>query len=146
MKTARIPRRRFIETAAAACAAPLFIPSTALGIGPRPAPSDRITMATIGCGGRGRGVMGGFMGHGEVQMIAVCDPVPAHCQQAQNSVNKRYDNQDCAVYKDFREVLARGDIDAILIGKYNADSNTSFDCLPSARSHAVSSRSWLRKS
>jgi predicted dehydrogenase len=73
-------------------------------------------MATIGCGGQGTGDMGGFMGFPEVQMVAVCDPVPEHRERARNHVNDKYRNKDCKVYNDFREVLARDDIDAVLIG------------------------------
>jgi hypothetical protein len=73
-------------------------------------------MATIGCGGQGTGDMGGFMGFPEVQMVAVCDPVPEHRDRARQKVNDRYKTQDCKAYTDFRDVLARDDIDAVLIG------------------------------
>jgi hypothetical protein len=108
----RASRRRFLQTAAAL---PMIIPATALGQG-RPAPSERIVMATIGTGGQGTGDMGGFMGHPEVQMVAVCDVVPEHRDRAQQKVNDKYGNKDCKAYSDFREVLARPDIDAVLIG------------------------------
>jgi predicted dehydrogenase len=73
-------------------------------------------MATIGCGGQGTGDMHGFINYGEVQMAAVCDPVKAHRERAQTQVNDRYKNKDCSIYSDFREVLDRNDIDAVLIG------------------------------
>jgi hypothetical protein len=60
--------------------------------------------------------MGGFMGFPEVQMVAVCDVVPEHRDRALLKVNERYGNKDCKAYSDFREVLARKDIDAVLIG------------------------------
>jgi hypothetical protein len=110
-----ISRRSFLKTAAVG-AAPLIIPSTALGQGGKPAASDRIVMATIGTGGQGTGDMGGFMGFPEVQMVAVCDVVPEHRDRAQQRVNDKYGNKDCKAYSDFREVLARKDIDAVLIG------------------------------
>jgi hypothetical protein len=56
------------------------------------------------------------MGFAEVQMVAVCDPVPEHRERARTRVNDRYGNQDCQPYHDFRELLARPDIDAVLIG------------------------------
>ncbi len=108
-------RRGFLKTTGA-LAAPLLLPATGLGQEKRPAPSERIVMATIGCGGQGTGDMGGFMGFPEVQMVAVCDPVPEHRERARAKVNDRYRNQDCKAYNDFREVLARNDIDAVLIG------------------------------
>jgi len=111
-----ISRRKFLRAASAAAAAPLVITSTALGAQGRPPASERIVMGAIGTGGQGTGNMNGFMGFGEVQMVAVCDPVPEHRQRAQQMVNQRYGNQDCKAYNDFRELLARDDIDAVLIG------------------------------
>lgn len=116
MNATRTDRRQFLKAAGAAVAAPYIITSTALGADGRPAASDRITMATIGTGGQGTGDMGGFMGHPEVQMLAVCDPVPEHRDRAKSIVDGRYRNNDCQSYNDFRDVLARGDIDAVLIG------------------------------
>ncbi|MEM7455811.1 MAG: Gfo/Idh/MocA family oxidoreductase [Planctomycetota bacterium] len=119
MESNRISRRTFAKsaaTAAAAIAAPTIIPASALGLGKRPAPSERIVMATIGTGGRGTGDMNSFMGFPEVQMVAVCDPVLEHRERARERVNGRYDNDDCSVYTDFREVNQRDDIDAVLIG------------------------------
>ena len=55
--------------------------------------------------------MRGFLGHADVQMVAVCDPVPAHREEARKNVNDRYGNNDCREYNDFREVLVRDDID-----------------------------------
>jgi len=116
MKHTRRSRRQFLKATGLAIAAPYVVPSSALGVQGRPPASERITMGTIGVGGRGTGDMGGFMGFPEVQMLAVCDPAPDHCERAKNLVNQRYGNQDCAAYHDFREVLARDDIDAVLIG------------------------------
>jgi len=116
MRETGTTRRRFLKAAGAAIAAPYIITSTALGADGRPAASERITMATIGTGGRGTGDMGGFMGNSEVQMLAVCDPVPDHRNRAKSIVDGRYGNNDCVACSDFREVLARDDIDAVLIG------------------------------
>jgi len=112
----RTNRRQFMRKAGLGVAAPWLVASSALGKEGATAASERITMALIGCGGQGRGDMGGFMGHPEVQMLAVCDPVPGHREAAKTSVDQRYGNKDCVVYNDFREVLQRDDIDAVLIG------------------------------
>ncbi len=115
--TKRIGRRNFLGGAAAATfAAPWIVPGSALGADGSTPANGRITMGAIGVGGRGRGDMGGLMGHSEVQMVAVCDPVPAHRRQAKDSVDGRYKNKDCKAYNDFREVLVRDDIDAVMIG------------------------------
>jgi hypothetical protein len=67
-------------------------------------------------GGRGTGNMRGFLGRREVQMLAVCDPVPEHCGRAKTLVDEHYDSRDCAAVSDFREITGRHDIDAISIG------------------------------
>ena len=108
-------RRGFLKTAGA-MTLPLLTSTAAVGQGGRPPASERIVMATIGTGGQGTGDMSGFMGFSEVQMVAVCDPVPEHRERAQQKVNEKYGNKDCKAYSDFREVLARPDIDAVLIG------------------------------
>jgi hypothetical protein len=95
--------------------APSALAAPSPGQGGRPPANERITMGTIGCGGQGTGDMGGFLGFPEVQMVAVCDVVPAHRQRAKAIVDRRYGNTDCTAYNDFRDVLSRPDIDAVLI-------------------------------
>jgi hypothetical protein len=73
-------------------------------------------MGAIGVGGRGTGVMGSLMGFSEVQMMAVCDPVPAHRERAKQLCDDKYGNKDCKAYSDFRDVVTRDDIDAVMIG------------------------------
>lgn len=107
-------RRQFLKsTLSAAIAAPYFIPSSALGKDGFIAPSDRITIGCIGVGGMGTSNMNGFLGIPEAQILAVCDVDTAHRNRARDKVNERYGNKDCATYNDFREVLARNDLDAI---------------------------------
>jgi len=69
----------------------------------------------IGCGPQGTGDMGGFLGQKDCQVVAVCDVKTSQLDQAKNAVNGAYQNQDCKTYHDFREVVARQDIDACLI-------------------------------
>ena len=59
--------------------------------------------------------MGNFLNQKDAQVVAVCDVMNSHLEQACNAVNQRYQNKDCATYGDFRELLARKDIDACLI-------------------------------
>jgi hypothetical protein len=116
MKETRTSRRRFLQAAGLAAAAPYVITSTALGGAGRPPASERIVMGTIGTGGRGTDDMENLLRFPEVQMVATCDPVPGHREAAREIVNKQYRSSDCVAYHDFREVLARDDIDAVLIG------------------------------
>jgi len=111
----KITRRVFVRRAGVALAAPYVITSAALGAGDKPAASERITMGTIGVGGRGRGDMASLMANADVQMVAVCDVQGKRRQSAKATVDKRYGNQDCKTYIDLRELLRRDDIDAVLI-------------------------------
>lgn len=106
-------RREFIKTASAALAAPYVITSTALGAGDRPPASDRIVMAGIGIGNQGRTDQGAFLGRKDVQYVAVCDVRKGARDGAKGQVDHRYQNKDCKAHTDFREILARTDIDAV---------------------------------
>ena len=104
---ATMTRREVLKGAAAMItAAPYVITSAALGAGAKPAASDRITMALIGCGGRGTEVIGGLVASG-AQVVAACDVY----RDRREAVAKRYQGK---AYADFRELLARDDIDAVL--------------------------------
>jgi myo-inositol 2-dehydrogenase/D-chiro-inositol 1-dehydrogenase len=129
--TPSMKRRSFMKTAAAASTAvavPTIIPASALGKDGRPAPSERMTLGCIGNGNNGMNWMRNFLSDDRVQVVAVCD-VNKYSKGywadreggrdvARAEVNKRYQNQsltekDC--YPDFRELLARKDIDAVQI-------------------------------
>ena len=108
-------RREFLKRASLAVAAPYVISASALGQDGKPPASERIVMAGIGVGNQGSNDMGAFLQRPEVQYVAVCDVKQSMRDRGKNRVNRRYDNTDCAVYKDFRELLARKDIDAVHI-------------------------------
>lgn len=113
----RPTRRQLLKlTATSAFAAPVFIPASALGRDGRPAPSERITMGCIGVRGMGNANMQRFLGFSDVQVIAVCDVDAEVLRERVAGVNQRYGNDDCADYRDFRDLMARDDIDAIMIG------------------------------
>lgn len=117
--TGGLSRRGFLKrstaAAAAAVAFPYIIPSSALGLSGTVAPSNRITMGCIGVGSQGAGNMRGFLRIPEVQVLAVCDVDRKHAEEAQASVNETYEDQGCASYKDFRELLERKDLDTVSI-------------------------------
>jgi predicted dehydrogenase len=111
-----ITRRDFFRTnlvaALAAPAFPMIAPSSVFGA---EAPSKRINVGCIGTGPQGRGDMGGFLGQSDARVVAVCDVKKDQLELARRQVNERYQNQDCATHIDFRDLLARKDIDAVLI-------------------------------
>ena len=116
-KADSLSRRRFLKfTAAGAIGAlgfPYLLRSSALGKAGAVAPSNRITIGCIGLGWQGPGNMKDFLNQPDTCVAAVCDVDHVHLENAQNTVNKHYGNQDCAAYTDFREVIARDDIDAV---------------------------------
>src|SRR5688572_23384724 len=114
MKT-KLNRRGFLHWTAASLAFPTIIPSSALGRDGAISPGDRIVMGFIGTGGQGRGLLGRFLSEKEVQVTTVCDVDNSHRQMAVGMVNKKYDTKDCGSLKDFRELLAKKDLDAVCI-------------------------------
>ncbi|MBI1371221.1 MAG: gfo/Idh/MocA family oxidoreductase [Phycisphaera sp.] len=111
----RISRRRALQALGAAASAPMFVPGHVLGANGATPPSEKIVMATIGSGGMGRGNTGGMMRYDDCQYVAICDVDDGMRAKGVELVNKRYNNSDCKEYKDFREVLGRDDIDAVVI-------------------------------
>ncbi len=117
-----INRRQFLKKTAVAVALPYIIPSSALGVGGAVAPSNRITVGCIGVGRMGTDDMRELLGFEEVQVLAVCDVDANRRETAKKLVEDRYAGdrasgvyQGCALYNDYRELLARDDIDAVSI-------------------------------
>jgi predicted dehydrogenase len=116
----RYSRRSFLrQTAAAACLAgiaPQMVPASVLGADGQTAPSNRITVGFIGTGDHGMGWnLPPYLRHPSARVVAACDVDHIHMLKAQETVNERYGNEDCFGTKDFREVLARKDIDVVMI-------------------------------
>jgi predicted dehydrogenase len=107
-------RRDFLKTASMlSAAAPFFLPSKVWGADT--APSNRLTMGFIGMGKQGRYLLNNFLNQ-ETRVLAVCDVDTTRRNDVKQKVDKHYGNQDCASYNDFREIIARKDIDAVFIG------------------------------
>jgi len=124
-------RREFLTRSAAMLGGISIIPATALGAEGRTAANSRIVMGAIGMGGRGVDVMKCFMNQPDVQFVAVCDAIAERRKVGCEAVNQQYGTSDCAVYTDFRELLERTDIDAVLIA--TGDNNHSMVSLMAAR-------------
>jgi predicted dehydrogenase len=107
-----ITRRDFLKTSAAATAAlgfPNLIPASAFGAG------NKITLGCIGVGGRGTALMRNFLAFDEVRVLAVCDPFTDRRQKAKEAADQRYGDKGCGMFNDYRELLARKDIEALVI-------------------------------
>jgi predicted dehydrogenase len=106
-----VTRRRFLGAAASAAIFPSLIPSSALGLDGNVAPSNRIGMGFIGVGGKGTDGMRNFLGCNDAQAVAVCDVDSARRENARKMAGLPPQN----AYNDFRELIARDDIDAVLV-------------------------------
>ena len=114
----RLAHRRFLKTtikASTLLIAPQVIAATALGRDGAVAPSERIVMGGIGIGNRGTYDLGCFLEQPDVQFVAIADAKAVRRAVAKKMVDDKNGNQDCVTYRDLRELLARDDIDAVLI-------------------------------
>jgi hypothetical protein len=118
-KRSPIGRRAFLRRGlvfgGAIVAAPHLMPASALGKGNAIAPSERITMAGFGIGNRGGYDLGCFLNEPDVRFVAICDVRKSRRLHVKKMIDSKYKSNDCVMYRDFREMLARTDIDACLI-------------------------------
>ncbi len=116
-----ISRRQFLSTAAVAASAPLLLPSRVWSAETGAKPNDRLTMGFIGTGKQGRHLLNSFLPHSNVQVVAVNDVDTTRREHHKKLVESFYgtkqdkDFKGCAAYKDFRELLGRKEIDAVVI-------------------------------
>src|SRR5829696_3600457 len=118
--TRKFSRRSFIKTSSAiAASAPFILPSHIWAAETKP--NDRLALGFIGMGTQNRGLMSGFLDRKETQTLAVCDVDTTRRENAKKMVEDKYakqtgsDYKGCAAYADFRELIARKDIDAVVI-------------------------------
>ena len=114
MSGKNIHRRQFLKRAAGVAAFPYVVSASAMGNAGNVASSEKITVGCIGVGPQGSGDMGNFLKQKDARVVAVCDVKSNVLKAAQDRVNKYYQGAGCAAYKDFRELLARDDIDVVL--------------------------------
>jgi predicted dehydrogenase len=118
MTKTRPNRRKFMNTALLAGAAvslPTIIPAKALGKDGAVAPSNKITLGVIGIGPRCTYDLKAMLGLPDVQCVAIADVQASRREAGKKLVDTHYANQDCQLYRDLRELLARKEIDAVLI-------------------------------
>jgi len=112
-------RRQFLKTSGYVGAAVVLSPSTRAGR--YTAPSDRITVAMIGCGKMANDYhIPELLRQPDVQLVAVCEVDRTRREYAAQRVAEHYGNagapqKSCESYVDFRDVIARDDIDAVCI-------------------------------
>ena len=116
--TSTLTRRRFLRTtvlASAAAVGPVFVPGSVLGRGGVVAPNERINLGGIGVGRRGGYVLSTMLPLPDVRFVATADVRADRRKTVKATADKQNGDNDCAMYRDFRELLERDDIDAVLI-------------------------------
>ena len=113
-------RRDFVKKSATAVVGafvlPHIIPSSALGMGGKLPPSNRIVMGQIGTGSQGTSNMRDFIKlKNQVQFVALCDVDAKRLEATKVMVDKTNKNKDCRTYGDFREFLEKEKLDAVSI-------------------------------
>jgi predicted dehydrogenase len=124
-----LTRRQAVQLALGA-AVPFFIPARLLGAD---APSKQIVMGFIGVGWMGEGNLNAFLSHSDCRVVAIADVDESHLTKAVQRVNTHYHNKDCQGYRDFRDLLARSDIDAVCIS--TPDHWHAIPAVEAARAH-----------
>ena len=131
--THKTNRRQFLKRSTLAIAAPIILPSATLGRAGHTAPSERVTIGSIGLGGQGTRDMQEFLRNDKCQILALCDvdsgsenyeqgwlrglaPAKAEVEKYYAEKNSTTTHEGVQGYEDFRELLARDDIDAVHIG------------------------------
>ncbi|MFO0956016.1 MAG: Gfo/Idh/MocA family oxidoreductase [Isosphaeraceae bacterium] len=118
MISGRTNRRDFLGQSLAAGALigfPAIVPANALGRGTRASAADRINLGVIGIGPRCTYDLKGMLGFGDLQCVTIADVQKKRREAGKALVDKQYGNDSCTIVRDFREILDRKDIDAVLI-------------------------------
>jgi predicted dehydrogenase len=115
IKNNQFNRRQFLKTAGAAIVLPTILPGCVMGRKGRTTASGKITLGVIGWGMQGPNNTRSFLVEEDCRVVAACDLDKNHLQDAVNTINGHYKNNDCAAYHDYRDLLSRDDIDAVMI-------------------------------
>ena len=119
MRETNTNRRQFLKSVGSATLGaagfPYIVPSEVLGANSRLPPSEKIAMGFIGVGSMGGGHLRSFMGYDDVQAVAACDLREIFRRRAVDRVERHYGAKGFKTYRDFRELLARDDIDAVTV-------------------------------
>ena len=126
----KLNRRAFLK-ASGAIVAPTIIPGAALGYAGKASAGDRITLGLIGSGGKGRDLMSDFKRTcKEAQFVAVAYPDRNQADKGRALAEKLF-GVGCKIYRDYRELCARNDIDAVVVA--TPDHWHALNCLEAIR-------------
>jgi predicted dehydrogenase len=111
----KLHRRAFLKLSAAGAFFPTLLPGRVLGLDGTTPPSKKILLGIVGCGTMGTSNTQAFLKLPECRVAAVCDVDREHLVKLQDTVNQSYASTDCKAYHDYRELMARRDIDAVML-------------------------------
>jgi predicted dehydrogenase len=114
----KLTRRDVLQrslAAGAVAALPWVVPETVRATASKAAPSERIVLGVIGIGPRATYDLSGILKQPDCQCVAICDVQASRRHAGKKLIDTHYGNSDCVLYRDFRELLAKRDIDAVLI-------------------------------
>jgi predicted dehydrogenase len=130
-KPTNVSRRAFLAGMGAVAAAPYIMPAAAMGADGKTAPSNRINIGVVGTGSQANGLTENAIKHKNVRVIALCDVDQNRLAEAKKKVDGFYENTDCQTHSDYRELLARKDIDAVIVA--TPDHWHALVCVEAAR-------------
>jgi predicted dehydrogenase len=113
--SSRLSRRGFLGGAVAGLAAPMMIPRCVFADEKKPAAGDKIVIGAIGIGKMMCGHLPHFLRMPNVKVVAVSDVDATRRAFGKRMVDAKYGNGDCAAYNDYREILGRDDVDAVVV-------------------------------
>lgn len=130
-ETFSLSRRHFMVGTGAALAGPFIVSAAVRGADGHTAPSNRIGMGIIGVGSQGKGLLENAIRHQNVRIVALCDVDEKRLAEAKMQVDTYYGDDACAAYKDYRELIARSDLDAVIVA--TPDHWHALVCIEAAR-------------
>ncbi len=111
----RVFLRHAFQAVGLAAVGPAILPASALGAEGKAPPSDQVTLGVIGYGGRCTVVLDHFMEFADLRCIALADCKDGRRRAGKARADARYGDTNCVDYSDFRALLDRKDIQAVLI-------------------------------
>lgn len=126
-----VSRRAFLGGVGVALAAPYIVPGSALGANDETAANSRINIGVIGAGSQSRGLTENAIRHKNVRVVALCDVDKSRLAEGKTLIDTYYEDQACAAFTDYRELLARSDIDAVIVA--TPDHWHALVCIEAAR-------------
>jgi len=108
-------RRTFLKSVTLTSSLFTIVPSTALGLENKISANNHIQVGSVGVGSRGTSVMKGFLRNKHCQVVAICDVKKNVLKEKKDFVNRYYESSTCESYSDFRNLMAREDIDAVMV-------------------------------